>query len=131
MPEFVAEHPAYASRKVWYPLYQHSVEQRNILIQQAGFDLLVTRSLECDPCIYNQCRDFKRLDVRRQDKLALLEAEIGRPMFGVSIHSLTPETFSDVDVANNDKTVTTKVVVVSLVVEINDDVCCYRAVYSL
>lgn len=105
LPEFVAEHSAYASRKVWYPLYRHTLAQRNILIQQAGFDLLVTRSLECDPCIYNQRHDFKRLDVRCQDKLALLEAEIGRPMFGVPIHSINPEMFSNVDVANNDKSV--------------------------
>ncbi len=101
MPEFIAEHSAYGARKVWHPLYQHSLEQRNYLIQQAGFDLLTTRSLECDPCIYNQCHDFKRLSGVRRQQLAELEKEVGRPMFHLPIEQVSPEDFSDIDVANN------------------------------
>jgi hypothetical protein len=98
LPEFEAESHAYGSRKVWYPLYQHTIEQRDHLILQAGFDLIPTRSLECDPCIYNQARDFKRLDFARRQQLAALEKSIGRPMFAVSIEQ-------DADLAGNDKSV--------------------------
>lgn len=102
---FELESHSYGGRKVGYPLYQHTLAQRNQLIEEAGFDLLVTRSLECDPCIYNQRSDFQRLDNERIQQVAALEAVIDRPMFSVPIEVVVAETFSDVDVAGNDKTI--------------------------
>ena len=105
LQEFEPESHSYGGRRVWYPLYQHTLMQRNQLIQQAGFDLLSTRSLECDPCIYNQRSDFKRLDSKRIQQVAALEAEIGRTMFPVPIQVVVADDFTEADVANNDKTV--------------------------
>ncbi|MES2203610.1 MAG: hypothetical protein V4496_00165 [Pseudomonadota bacterium] len=105
LQEFEPESHSYGDRKVWYPLYQHTLAQRNILIQQAGFDLLTTRSLECDPCIYNQRSDFKRLDDKRIQQVTALEAKIGRPMFSTSIKKIIADDFSEVDTAGNDKSI--------------------------
>ncbi len=105
LQEFMPESHAYGSRRVWCPLYQHTLEQRNQLVQQAGFDLIATRSLECDPCIYNQQADFERLDPARRSELAKLEQEIGRPMFSVPIDVVVATDFSDKDVSGNDKSV--------------------------
>ena len=98
LQEFESESHSYGGRKVWYPLYQHTLAQRNYLIQQAGFDLLATRSLECDPCIYNQRSDFLRLSPTRQQQLDALEKSIGRPMFAAPVDQ-------DRDLAGNDKTI--------------------------
>lgn len=105
LQEFEPESHSYGERKVWFPLYQHSLNQRDELIKQAGFDLLPTRSLECDPCIYNQRRDFQRLDDQRIQQVAALEMAIGRPMFAVPIQEIVTEIFTDADVAGNDKTI--------------------------
>lgn len=101
LPEFEAESHAYGSRKIWYPLYLHTLEQRNQLIAQSGFDLISTRSLECDPCIYNQCRDFKRLDSQRILQVAELEKKVGRTMFSVAIDKVVAEDFSNLDLADD------------------------------
>ncbi|MBP9727090.1 MAG: hypothetical protein KBD83_06480 [Gammaproteobacteria bacterium] len=105
LQEFEAESHSYDSRKVWYPLYQHTLTQRNQLIAQAGFDLLHTRSLECDPCIYNQRSDFRRLDNKRMQQVAELETTIGRPMFSVPIKVVVADAFPDADLAGNDKAI--------------------------
>lgn len=105
LQEFELESHSYGARRVWHPLYQHTLAQRNHLIQQAGFDLLHTRSLECDPCIYNQRRDFQRLDEKRIQQLATLETAVGRSMFSSPIQEVATELFSDADVAGNDKTI--------------------------
>lgn len=96
LQEFELESHSYGDRKVWYPLYQRTLTQRNQLIQQAGFDILATRSLECDPCIYNQRSDFLRLSQTRQQQLKALEESIGRPMFAAPVDQ-------DRDLAGNDK----------------------------
>ena len=105
LQEFEPESHSYGGRKVWHPLYQHHLSQRNQLIEQAGFDLLTTRSLECDPCIYNQRSDFQRLNNKRIQQVAALETEIGRPMFAVPIQTVVADNFSEADVANNDKSI--------------------------
>lgn len=105
LPEIIEESDAYGSRKVWHPLYNYTLSQRNELILQAGFDLIPSRSLECDPCIYNQCRDFKRLSPIRQKELADLEKEIGLSMFSQAIDKIIASDFSDVDLGQGDKSV--------------------------
>lgn len=104
------ENQTYGGRKVEYPLYQTMLAERNQLIAQAGFDLLSTRSLECDPCIYNQQRDFLRLDPEKIQVLQKLETDIGKTMFfqGIQIvmqqiHQETATPFSDMDLGAGDK----------------------------
>lgn len=96
LPEFIKESHSYGLRKIWHPLFLHDLQARNQLIAQAGFDLLCTRSLECDPCIYNQKSDFLRLDSARAKQLEVLEKEIGRPMFSIKSQE-------DADLAGNEK----------------------------
>lgn len=81
LPEFVEQHELYEDRKVWYPLYKHSLQQRDLLIKQAGFDIMKHRSLECDPCIYNQRRDFLKIHSSDVSHVSKIEGEISRNMF--------------------------------------------------
>lgn len=81
LPSVVAESEYYNDRKVWYPLCHHSDLARNELIDQAGFEVLNHRSLECDPCIHNQKNDFVRLEQETIRRVLWLEEEVNEPMF--------------------------------------------------
>lgn len=81
LKEFIEESEHHGDRRVWYPLYKHSDEERNALIKRAGFDVLGHRSLECDPCIHSRVADFCRLDAKAIERLRTLEKEVGRSMF--------------------------------------------------
>lgn len=81
LPEFIEESEHYGERQVWHPLYQHDISARDQLIEQAGFSVLTHRSLECDPCVNNNLGDFQRLAVTEQQRLAVLEKQVGRAMF--------------------------------------------------
>lgn len=98
LSEYIEESHSYGLRKIWHPLYLHDLNARNKLIKQAGFDLLRTRSLECDPCIYNQKSDFVRLNNERKQLLLALEAAVGKPMFANPIEE-------DADLAGGDKAI--------------------------
>lgn len=84
MHEFEEESELFGWRKLWHPMCELSLAERDQLITQAGFEILNTRSLECDPCIYNQKRDFVEMEPESKSKLEKLEAELGRPMFAQS-----------------------------------------------
>lgn len=85
LAEFEVENELFGWRKLWHPLCEYNLSQRNKLITQAGFDLLETRSLECDPCIYNQARDFSAMQSQSKEKLTQLEAQLSKPMFGAAV----------------------------------------------
>lgn len=110
LTEFEEESHSYGGRRVWHPLYQHTLIQRNQLIQQSGFDLLSTRSLECDPCIYNQQSDFVRLVPNTIAQVAALEEEIKKPMFFDKIQVVVKKANQEADLFSHadlscDKTV--------------------------
>ena len=85
LPEFEIESELFGWRKLWQPMCEYDLSQRNKLIGQAGFELLETRSLECDPCIYNQLGDFKAMQPQTKQQLDLLEAELAKPMFSEAV----------------------------------------------
>jgi 3'-phosphoadenosine 5'-phosphosulfate sulfotransferase (PAPS reductase)/FAD synthetase len=79
-PEFTTSE-IHGGRKVWHPLYAHTDEERNALLERAGFDPLPHRSLECNPCVNANRSDFLRLTAGEIERVNDLEAEIGKPMF--------------------------------------------------
>ena len=81
LPEFVEESSQFGERKMWYPLFACSNEQRDRLIQSAGFEILNHRSLECDPCVNNTPIDFIRLQNADIEKTAMLEQQLDKFMF--------------------------------------------------
>lgn len=93
-PEYVENSEVHGGRTVWHPLYLHTDEERNGLLERAGFDALPHRSLECNPCVNANRGDFLRLTPGEIERVNDLEAEIGKPMFrpkrfnGMGIHSV-------------------------------------------
>lgn len=79
--EYKACSEHFGDRKLWYPLYKHTNEERNALIKRAGFEILHHRSLECDPCIHSQAQDFKQMAEDDIKKVTQLEQKIAKPMF--------------------------------------------------
>jgi len=84
LDEFVDDSEYYGGRTVWYPLYQHTVTERDVLLERAGFELLTYRSLECDPCVNTDQKDLLRLGDSVLQRTAALERE-------VSGHMVDPE----------------------------------------
>jgi 3'-phosphoadenosine 5'-phosphosulfate sulfotransferase (PAPS reductase)/FAD synthetase len=79
--EFIESSEHHGGRKVWHPLYMHTDEERNALLERAGIKPLPHRSLECNPCVNANREDFKRLTDGEIERVNDLEAEIGKPMF--------------------------------------------------
>lgn len=71
----------HGGRKLWHPLYAHSDEDRNALLERAGFEPLPHRSLECNPCVNANREDILRLTPGEVERVNELEVEIGRPMY--------------------------------------------------
>lgn len=80
LAEFIEESEHYGERKVWHPLYAHSPEERNQLIQRVGFEILSHRSLECDPCINSDACDVARMSPAVLAKMHALETEMNQKM---------------------------------------------------
>lgn len=80
VPEFIECCEFHGDRKVWHPLVNHSDEARNVLIKQAGFELLAIPSQECSPCINSRVQDLSQLSDSDIAKVEELEddLEIGR-----------------------------------------------------
>ncbi len=80
IPEFFTSE-YHGDRKVWHPLFKHSNEQRNDLLERAGFSVLSHRSQECSPCVNANRSDFLLLTTEQIERVSALEVEIGKPMF--------------------------------------------------
>ena len=80
-PEFIESSEYHSGRKVWHPLFMHSDEQRNELLDRAGFEPLPHRSLECNPCVNANRGDIHRLTAGEVSRVSALEVKIGKPMF--------------------------------------------------
>jgi len=79
-PEFlISEY--HGDRKVWHPLYKHTDQQRNYLLDTARFEVLPHRSQECSPCVNANRSDFLLLTKSQIERVSALEVEIGKPMF--------------------------------------------------
>lgn len=51
LPEYSIGSPKHGGRDVWNPLYRHSEEMRDKLLERSPFSKIATQSLECYPCI--------------------------------------------------------------------------------
>lgn len=51
IPLYIAAKDSWFGRLMVSPLYKHTDEQRNALVQAAGFEVLPHRSQECAPCV--------------------------------------------------------------------------------
>lgn len=80
-PEYIYDSDYHGGRTLWHPLYLHTDEERNALIQRSGFEILPHRSLECNPCVNANRQDFLRLTPGEIERVNELEVEIGKPMF--------------------------------------------------
>ena len=80
LAEFIEESEHYGERKVWHPLFAHSLEARDQLIQRAGFEILKHRSLECDPCVNSDACDVTRMSNDTLAKMHALETEMNQKM---------------------------------------------------
>lgn len=96
LPEFIEHSELYSDRQVWHPLYKHSLEQRDALVAATAMPLISTRSLECQPCIYSQIRDYSKMSEQDVERLTQLEEKVGKPMFKRAITS-------DADLANGER----------------------------
>ncbi|NKB47021.1 MAG: hypothetical protein GKR77_04460 [Legionellales bacterium] len=77
----IEESEHFGDRKLWFPLFEHSVAERDQLIERAGFPLLKHRSLECEPCIHATKTELANLAAEDIQKTVRLEALIQQPMF--------------------------------------------------
>lgn len=84
LEEFLQESEHYGDRKVWHPLFLHTLTQRDELIKKTPFPLVTHRSLECDPCVNSNEIDFQRISLETIVKAVQLEQAVGRPMFHVA-----------------------------------------------
>ena len=92
--EWIEESPHYGGRRVWQPLYQHGLEQRDALIERAGFEILPHRSLECEPCVNADANDLLRIDASAIKKASALEKEMGGHFLDASLYR-SGETLTD------------------------------------
>ena len=80
-PEYIASSEYHGFRRLWHPLFAHTDEERNELLDQAGFDILPHRSQECSPCVNANRADFKLMTTSQIERVNNLEVEMGRTMF--------------------------------------------------
>jgi 3'-phosphoadenosine 5'-phosphosulfate sulfotransferase (PAPS reductase)/FAD synthetase len=108
-PEFIEASDYHGGRRLWHPLYAHSDQERDALLDRAGIHempaglsltqhdrlyRLPHRSMECNPCVNANRGDFLRLTPPEMARVNRMETEIGKPMFrpkrfnGVGIYSV-------------------------------------------
>lgn len=80
-PEIIGSSDYHGGRKVWHPLVYHTTEERDALLERAGFAALTHRSLECSPCVNANRSDFLALSPGEVERVNDLEVELGKPMF--------------------------------------------------
>lgn len=80
-PEHIDHSEYHGGRWVWHPLYLHTDDERNALVERTGVPLLPHRSQECNPCVNANRGDLLRLTTAEIERVNDLEVEIGKSMF--------------------------------------------------
>lgn len=83
VPEYIDSCEYHGERTVWHPMLRLSSEERDLLLERAGFSPLHHRSLECEPCVNSHADDLNNMAVSDQHKLQQLEQHIGKRLFSV------------------------------------------------
>ncbi|MBA2655099.1 MAG: phosphoadenosine phosphosulfate reductase family protein [Gammaproteobacteria bacterium] len=94
LPEFIEQSQYYGDRKVWYPLFNTTQQERNSLIKQAGLKVLNSRSLECNPCIHSQLQELSYLAPEKISEIAHLEQTLNQTMFDARFPNTSIETLT-------------------------------------
>ncbi len=81
IPEFIESCEYHGERRVWHPLYAHSREERDALIERSPFETLKHESYECSPCINATVADLRDLNESDIEKLEELEEELENTLF--------------------------------------------------
>ena len=76
-PEWVEESEKHGGRSLHAPLVRFTEDQRNVLLQKAGFPVLASRSKECFPCVHANIDDLRQLDESRIIHIERIETEMG------------------------------------------------------
>ena len=76
-PEVLDESPNHGNRKLVSPMATWTLEQRNEYIFRAGFEILPTRSKECEPCVNINLQEIRDMDRGDVVKVIDLEKELG------------------------------------------------------
>jgi len=75
------ECPYHGERAVWHPLHAMTDDVRDQLVTQAGFTVLHTRSLECEPCVNSTLAERGSMHEQDREKLKKLENKLSKKMF--------------------------------------------------
>lgn len=89
-PEYMAASLEHGGRPLWAPLATYSDEQRNELLERAGWVPLPHRSMECYPCVNANRLDLQELG-RDEDRIQLIE--VFEEEMGVGERSGKPKYF--------------------------------------
>jgi 3'-phosphoadenosine 5'-phosphosulfate sulfotransferase (PAPS reductase)/FAD synthetase len=76
-PEHMEASLEHGGRALWAPLATYSDEQRNALLERAGWPVLPHRSMECYPCVNANRKDLQMLDEGRIRLIEVFEDEMG------------------------------------------------------
>ena len=76
-PEIIESSPNHGGRKLISPLACMSIDDRDALLQGAGFDVLPHRSNECSPCVNATIKDIQKIASADLIKVINLENEMG------------------------------------------------------
>lgn len=77
----------HGDRLLLHPLYRHTDEMRDVLIENAGFKVLPHRSQECAPCVNANAGDFRALHSEDILKVEALERLVDKNMFRPKRHN--------------------------------------------
>lgn len=76
-PEYMEASLEHGGRPLWAPLASYSDEDRNALLERAGWPVLPHRSMECYPCVNANRKDLQILDEDRIQLIEVFEEEMG------------------------------------------------------
>jgi 3'-phosphoadenosine 5'-phosphosulfate sulfotransferase (PAPS reductase)/FAD synthetase len=86
IPEIIESSERHGDRRVWFPLASYTDEQRNELLERAGFGVLPHRSMECAPCVNANRSDLRGLTEADIARVESLEGKVGKTMFRSARH---------------------------------------------
>ena len=85
-PEFIYNSQYHEGRTIWHPLYKHTDDERNELLERAWFKPLPHRSMECCPCVNANRLDLRHTPEIQLDRLRRLERLTGKTMYRAYRH---------------------------------------------
>ena len=81
IPEFIESCEYNGERRVWQPLFNINLSQRDALLTRSGVAPLSHPSLECSPCINSTVTALRNLAASDIDKTEELEEELNTTLF--------------------------------------------------